>query len=66
MHEFVQHFGLANATHNYCRFVQAHPNVIKFREAFMTDRYLGIAMDYAEGGDLHDYVCAKYGLLLPL
>lgn len=39
----------------YCS-AQVHPHVIRFREAFLTDNYLAIAMEYARGGDLYRYV----------
>eukprot|EP00884_Botryococcus_braunii_P002408 jgi/Botrbrau1/12168/Bobra.0186s0076.1 len=39
-----------------------HPHVIRFREAFLTDDYLAIAMEYARGGDLYRYISHSQGL----
>eukprot|EP01025_Chloroclados_australasicus_P025094 TRINITY_DN2508_c0_g2_i1.p1 TRINITY_DN2508_c0_g2~~TRINITY_DN2508_c0_g2_i1.p1 ORF type:complete len:355 (-),score=41.31 TRINITY_DN2508_c0_g2_i1:3034-4098(-) len=39
-----------------------HPHVVQFKEAFVTDEFLGIAMEYAAGGDLFDYVVKRGGL----
>lgn len=36
-----------------------HPHIVRFRECFLTPKYLGIAMEYAAGGDLYRYVAAK-------
>ena len=36
-----------------------HPHIVKFRECFLTDKYLAIAMDYAAGGDMFKYVSNK-------
>ncbi|KAI3435933.1 hypothetical protein D9Q98_001991 [Chlorella vulgaris] len=36
-----------------------HPNVIQFKEAFLTTTHLGIAMEYASGGDLFDRVVSR-------
>ena len=33
-----------------------HPHVIEFREVFLTDEYICIAMEYASGGSLFQYV----------
>lgn len=37
-----------------------HPNIIKFKEVFLTPTHLGIAMEYAAGGELFDRI-AKAG-----
>jgi len=37
-----------------------HPHIVRFRECFLTPKYLGIAMEYAAGGDLYKFVAAKY------
>jgi len=29
-----------------------HPNIVKFKESFITKQVLVIVMDYCEGGDL--------------
>jgi hypothetical protein len=42
---------------NFC-----HPHVIQFKEVFLTDDYLAIAMEYAPGGDLFQYVRDHGGL----
>eukprot|EP01023_Acetabularia_acetabulum_P053797 TRINITY_DN6035_c0_g2_i1.p1 TRINITY_DN6035_c0_g2~~TRINITY_DN6035_c0_g2_i1.p1 ORF type:complete len:347 (+),score=61.00 TRINITY_DN6035_c0_g2_i1:322-1362(+) len=39
-----------------------HPHVVQFKEAFVTDEYLCIVMEYAAGGDLFDYVVKRGGL----
>jgi serine/threonine-protein kinase SRK2 len=36
-----------------------HPHIIKFNQVFLTRNYLGIAMEFAAGGDLFDRVRAK-------
>ena len=36
-----------------------HPHIVKFRECFLTDKYLAIAMEYAAGGDMFKYVSHK-------
>ncbi|EFN54321.1 hypothetical protein CHLNCDRAFT_135543 [Chlorella variabilis] len=36
-----------------------HPNIIQFKEAFLTATHLGIAMEYANGGDLFDRVVSR-------
>jgi serine/threonine protein kinase len=36
-----------------------HPHIVKFRECFLTDKYLAIAMEYAAGGDMFKYVSNK-------
>lgn len=33
-----------------------HPHVIEFKEVFLTDGALCIVMEYAAGGDMHDYI----------
>jgi len=39
-----------------------HPNVIQFREVFLTEKYLAIAMEYAPGGDIFQHVKRVGGL----
>jgi len=39
-----------------------HPHIIRFREVFMTPDYLAIAMEFAAGGDMFEYVVKKNGL----
>ena len=42
-----------------------HPNIIRFHEVFMTRRgRLCIVMDYADQGDLHQYIKKQNGKLL--
>ncbi|XP_050894888.1 serine/threonine-protein kinase SAPK7 isoform X2 [Lathyrus oleraceus] len=36
----------------------AHPNIIQFKEVFLTPRDIAIVMEYAPSGDLFDYVCS--------
>ena len=48
---------------NFC-----HPHVVQFKEIFLTPSHLGIAMEYAPGGDMFQYVKKSNGLkvlLLP-
>ena len=33
-----------------------HPNIIAYHEDFFTDSYLSIVMEYADGGDLQDFI----------
>ncbi len=33
-----------------------HPNVIQLKEVFLTTKYLGIAMEYADGGDVSQFI----------
>ena len=39
-----------------------HPHIIQFKEIFLTQHYLCIAMEYAAGGDMFEYVVRKGGL----
>jgi serine/threonine-protein kinase SRK2 len=39
-----------------------HPHIVQFREVFLTPDYLGIAMEYAAGGDMFQHVTNKRGL----
>jgi len=36
-----------------------HPNVIKFKEVFVTPDHLAIVMEYADGGELFDQISSK-------
>ena len=38
------------------RLCAAHPHIIHLREAFLTPHHLGIAMEFADGGDLLDFI----------
>jgi serine/threonine-protein kinase SRK2 len=38
------------------------PCQVQFKEVFLTPIYLGIAMEYAPGGDMFEYVVRKNGL----
>ena len=45
----------------HCREILAHssfchPHVVLFREVFLTQTHLGIALEYVSGGDLYAYV----------
>lgn len=39
-----------------------HPHVIQFKEVFLTEDYLAIAMEYAAGGDMFQLVKQRRGL----
>lgn len=39
-----------------------HPHIVQFKEVFLTPQYLGIAMEFAPGGDMFEYVVKKNGL----
>lgn len=38
------------------RQLSGHPNIIRFREVFLTSTHLGIVMEYAAGGELFDRI----------
>lgn len=38
------------------RMCNGHPNVIQLQEVFLTQKHLGIAMEYADGGDLSQFI----------
>lgn len=38
------------------RQLSGHPNIIRFNEVFLTSTHLGIAMEYAAGGELFDRI----------
>ncbi|CAG8456663.1 1617_t:CDS:10 [Paraglomus occultum] len=35
-----------------------HPNIVKLYDVFETDKYIGIIMEYASGGELFDHILA--------
>eukprot|EP00877_Chromochloris_zofingiensis_P012447 jgi/Chrzof1/7456/Cz02g24200.t1 len=39
-----------------------HPHIVQFKEVFMTPQHLCIAMEFASGGDMFEYVVKKNGL----
>lgn len=39
-----------------------HPHIVQFKEVFLTSNHLGIAMEFAPGGDMFEYVVKKNGL----
>ncbi|KAL6778758.1 SNRK2B [Auxenochlorella protothecoides x Auxenochlorella symbiontica] len=39
-----------------------HPHIVQFKEVFLTPNHLGIAMEFAAGGDMFEYVVRKGGL----
>lgn len=39
-----------------------HPHIVQFKEVFLTPHYLAIAMEFASGGDMFEYVVRKNGL----
>ncbi|GAX72677.1 hypothetical protein CEUSTIGMA_g133.t1 [Chlamydomonas eustigma] len=43
--------------------LHCYPHVIEFKRAFLTDRYICIVMEYANGGDLSNYVQRAGGRL---
>ena len=47
------------------RLCAAHPHIIHLREAFLTPHHLGIAMEFADGGDLLDFIDTFAGAGLP-
>jgi serine/threonine-protein kinase SRK2 len=42
-----------------CHRTLEHPNVIDFREVFLTPNYLALVMEYAAGGELFERVCSR-------
>lgn len=38
------------------RLCVVHPNIVQFREVFLTPVHLAIVMEYAAGGDMFEYV----------
>ena len=38
------------------RQLSGHPNIVRFRDVFLTSTHLGIAMEYAAGGELFDRI----------
>ena len=38
------------------RQLSGHPNIIRFKEVFLTSTHLGISMEYASGGELFDRI----------
>ncbi|KAI7835522.1 hypothetical protein COHA_010568, partial [Chlorella ohadii] len=66
----IKYIALRDVDHNVerellnHRKLSGHPNIVQFKEAFVTTTHLGIAMEFAGGGDLFDYVVtAKRGRL---
>jgi serine/threonine-protein kinase SRK2 len=39
-----------------------HPHIVQFKEVFLTTNHLAIAMEFASGGDMFEYVVKKNGL----
>jgi len=39
-----------------------HPHIVRFKEVFLTQEYLAIAMEFGAGGDMFEYVVNKNGL----
>ena len=37
-----------------------HPNIVQLREVFLTEQHLAVAMEYADGGDLSEYIDQQY------
>ena len=38
------------------RLCVVHPNIVQFKEVFLTPNHLAIVMEYAAGGDMFEYV----------
>ena len=36
-----------------------HPNIVRLYDVIETDKYIGIILDYASGGELFDYLAEK-------
>ena len=34
----------------------SHPNIVRLHEMYQTDRYIGIVLEYASGGELFDFI----------
>ena len=47
-----------------CRLL-LHPHIVQLQEVFLTEHFLGIAMEYANGGDTFDYVVQQKGIQEP-
>lgn len=43
------------------RLCVAHPNIVQFREVFLTPQHLAIVMEFAAGGDMFEYVIKHKG-----
>lgn len=43
------------------RLCVAHPNIVQFREIFLTPQHLAIVMEFAAGGDMFEYVIKNKG-----
>ena len=39
-----------------------HPHIVRFKEVLLTDAHICIVMEYADGGDMFDYVLKRGGL----
>jgi serine/threonine-protein kinase SRK2 len=52
--------GVQRELHNHSKF--KHPNIIQFREVFLTPTHVGLVMEYASGGDLFKKVKKSKGL----
>jgi serine/threonine protein kinase len=48
----------------HCRLL-LHPHIVQLQEVFLTEHFLGIAMEYANGGDTFDYVVQQKGIQEP-
>lgn len=43
------------------RLCVAHPNIVQFKEVFLTPQHLAIVMEFAAGGDMFEYVIKHKG-----
>jgi serine/threonine-protein kinase SRK2 len=42
-----------------------HPNIIRFKEVFVTSTHLSIVMEYAAGGELFDRIVRRPSICPP-
>ncbi|KAK9807147.1 hypothetical protein WJX73_000269 [Symbiochloris irregularis] len=61
LHNEGQHTAAQPKHREICnlRLCSMHPYIIRFKEAFLTDKYLAIVSEYASMGDLADYIDAR-------
>jgi len=60
----LQSLGSCGACQRRLRFTRlrlhgAQPHVVRFRECFLTEGYLAIAMEFAAGGDMYRFVTSR-------
>jgi len=42
------------------RMCALHPNIVQLREVFLTEEFLAVAMEFADGGDLSEYIDSQF------